>query len=60
MVPIEIKSSMTYGKNLIRNLDLYCDADPSAVSPLLIYDGVAMKDIGTHGICARNWRNIGR
>lgn len=58
VVPIEIKSSMTYGKNLIRNLDLYCDADSSSITPLLVYDGVAMKDIGTHGICARNWREV--
>ena len=57
-MPIEIKSSMTYGKNLTRNLDLYCDADPAAVTPLLIYDGVAMTDIGAHGICARNWREV--
>ena len=60
VVPIEIKSSMTYGKNLTRNLDLYCDVDSSAVTPLLIYDGVAMKDIGVHGICARNWRKVSR
>ena len=60
VVPIEIKSSMTYGKNLTRNLDLYCDADPAAVTPLLIYDGVAMTDIGAHGICARNWREVSR
>ena len=58
VVPIEIKSSMTYGKNLTRNLDLYCDADPAAVTPLLIYDGVVMTDIGAHGICARNWREV--
>ena len=56
VVPIEIKSSMTYGKNLVRNLEMYCDNDSSATSPLLVYDGVAMKDIGEHGVCARNWR----
>ena len=56
VIPIEVKSSMTYGANLVRNLQLYCDSDTSAVSPLLIYDGVAMKDIGSHGVEARNWR----
>lgn len=56
VVPIEIKSSMTYGKNLVRNLETYCDNDSAATSPLLVYDGVAMKDIGDHGVCARSWR----
>ena len=59
VVPIEIKSSMTYGKNLVRNLEAYCESDASAVSPLLVYDGVAMKDLGTHCICAKNWRKVG-
>ncbi len=57
VMPIEIKSSMTYGKNLVQNLETYCESDPSAVSPILVYDGVAMKDIGTHCVCAKNWRS---
>lgn len=59
VVPIEIKSSMTYGKNLVRNLEAYCESDSSAISPILVYDGVAMKDFGMHRICAKNWRKIG-
>lgn len=59
VVPIEIKSSMTYGKNLIRNLEAYCESDSAAISPLLVYDGVAMKDLGTHCICAKNWHEVG-
>lgn len=58
VVPIEIKSSMTYGKNLIKNLEAYCEADSSAVNPILVYDGVEMKDLGPHGICAKNWRTV--
>ena len=56
VVPIEIKSSMTYGKNLVRNLEVYCDADTSASAPLLIYDGTDMHDLGSKGIEAINWR----
>ena len=59
VMPIEIKSSMTYGKNLIRNLETYCDSDPSATNPLLVYDGVAMKSLSAHGVCAKNWRELG-
>ena len=56
VVPIEIKSSMTYGKNLIRNLELYCDADASATTPHLIYDGVGMVNLGNKCVMAENWR----
>lgn len=57
-IPIEIKSSMTYGKNLIRNLEAYCAADPTVISPLLVYDGVLMTSLGNHNICAKNWREL--
>ena len=57
VVPIEIKSSMTFGKNLIRNLESYCEADRQAVKPRLIYDGEAMTDFGMHKINCTNWRD---
>ncbi len=57
VVPIEIKSSMTFGKNLVHNLELYCDADKAARKPKLIYDGEAMKDFGTHKVNCINWRD---
>ena len=57
VVPIEIKSSMTYGGNLIRNLETYCESDQSAVTPLLVYDGAAMHSLGSCGVRARNWRD---
>lgn len=57
VVPIEIKSSMTFGKNLVHNLELYCDADQSAIKPKLIYDGEAIKDFGAHKINCINWRD---
>lgn len=56
VVPVEIKSSMTFGKNLVRNLESYCDDDQAATSPLLIYDGDEMRDFGSHRVSVRNWR----
>lgn len=53
---VEIKSSMTYGKNLIRNLELYCDVDASATTPHLTYDGVDMINPGTMCVRAENSR----
>ena len=57
VIPVEIKSSMTYGKGLVRNLELYCDADATSSNPILIYDGDGMKSLGTHGVTAVNWRD---
>ena len=57
VVPIEIKSSMTFGKNLVHNLEVYCDADQSAIKPRLIYDGEAMMDFGAHKVNCSNWRD---
>lgn len=54
--PIEIKSAMTFGKSLARNLDEYCDSDDMAKGPMLIYDGDAIENFGKHGVNARNWR----
>ncbi len=59
VIPIEVKSAMTYGKSLVGNLDAYCDADPSATSPVLIYDGDGMEKVGRHGVKAVNFRKIG-
>ena len=56
VMPIEIKASMTFGKNLVRNLESYCEDDPTATSPLLVYDGEEMRDFGKHKLSVRNWR----
>ena len=46
---------MTYGKNLIRDLEAYCAANPTVIFPLLVYDGVFMKSrLGNHDSCAKN------
>ena len=46
-----------FGKNLVRNLESYCEDDPMATSPLLIYDGEEMRDFGEHKVSIRNWRD---
>ena len=56
IMPIEIKSSMTYGRPLIRNLETYCGGDPSSTSPILVYDGASMDNLGEHNVSAKNWR----
>ena len=56
VMPIKIKSSMTYGRSLIHNLEAYCRSDPAAVSPILLYDGDAMKCLGEQCVAAKNWR----
>ena len=55
---MEIKSSMTFGKNLLKNLETYCETDPSAHSPVLIYDGADMDNVGEHGVRVVNWKNV--
>lgn len=59
LMPVEIKSSMTFGRNLIRNLEVYCESGKMATTPLLVYDGTDMKNLGAHEISAVNWRRIG-
>lgn len=58
IVPIEIKSSMAFGANLIRNLETYCSEDIRAKSPMLLYDGDRLGALGEHGIQARNWKEF--
>ena len=51
-----------YALNLVyyasrKNLESYCEDDPAATSPLLIYDGEEMRDFGEHKVSIRNWRD---
>ena len=58
IMPVEIKSSMTYGRSLIRNLEIFCGSDPASESPILVYDGDTMNNLGEHSVCAKNWREF--
>ena len=57
IIPIEIKSAMTYSKNLIANLEEFCRNEKSASSPTLVYDGTTMAGLGSADISAINIRN---
>lgn len=50
---------MTYGKNLVQNLDAYCKLDFSAVASILVHDGVAMKDLWIRCICVEKMAQDG-
>jgi len=56
IVPLEVKSSMTYSKALIGNLEEFCRREPSAVGPCLVYDGVPLGSLGEFSVTARNVR----
>ena len=58
LIPIEIKSSMTFSKHLIANLEKFCEQEPKATSPRLIYDGDTINHFGEACVDAINWRNI--
>lgn len=57
VVPIEVKSAMTYSKNLIANLEAYCQQDCAATEPCLVYDGANMDGLGDVAVRARNVRD---
>lgn len=55
--PVEIKSSMTFHKSLVRNLEEFASADTETLPPNLVYDGGAVESFGKHGIQAVNIRD---
>lgn len=54
--PVEIKSSKTFNKSLVRNLATYVEADVSTVDPTLVYDGERIDSFGEKGIRVVNFR----
>lgn len=58
VMPVEIKSAMTFHSDFVRSLRKYCDQDPAAVSPLLVYAGEELPE--AHGVKCVNFRNAGR
>jgi len=54
--PVEIKSSVTYSRNLIANLESYCRQEPLAESPCLVYDGAPLEELGAFDVRAENIR----
>ena len=56
--PVEIKSSMTFGKALVKNLETYMDESDDGISPTLVYDGEPVVSYGEHGIAILNVRQF--
>jgi predicted AAA+ superfamily ATPase len=55
--PIEIKSAATFNRRFLAALKRFCEAEPEAADPLLIYDGENFPE--RNGVpCAnfRSWR----
>ena len=55
--PIEIKSAMTFHRNLVRNLETFAREDPSSAPPVLLYDGAPIPSFGEHNISVFNFRD---
>ena len=57
--PVEIKSAMTYHDSLAANLRRFAEAELSAVSPCLVYDGeMALPSQGEKDVAVCNYRDF--
>ena len=56
--PIEVKSSMTFNKSLVKNLVTYVTECRESMSPLLVYDGDEINAFGDCKIDVVNFRNM--
>ncbi|MBO7091290.1 MAG: ATP-binding protein [Victivallales bacterium] len=54
--PIEIKSTMTFNRKLIHNLETYMKEDEIAVKPTLVFDGEGIPLFGDQGVKINNIR----
>ncbi len=45
LVPVEIKSSMTFHADFTRNLRVFCEREPAARFPALVYAGEELPDV---------------
>ncbi len=55
--PVEIKSAMTFHRNLVRNLETFSREDPASASPVLLYDGTPIPSFGERNISVQNFRD---
>jgi len=55
LIPVEIKSSMTFQSDFIRPIRIFCDREKSARTPALIYTGDPLPDV--HGVQCINYRH---
>ena len=55
LIPVEIKSGMTFHPDFTRNIRLFCEREPLAISPAVIYDGEELPSY--HGVRCLNFKN---
>jgi len=55
LMPLEIKSSMTFNPDFIKPIRVFCEREKEARAPALIYAGEALPDV--HGIRCVNYSN---
>ncbi len=55
--PVEIKSAMTFHRNLVRNLETFAREEPSASAPTLLYDGAPVPSFGPRNVSVLNYRD---
>ena len=55
--PVEIKSAMTFNRNLVRNLEVFAREEPACSSPVLLYDGSPISSFGNRNVSVLNFRD---
>ncbi len=55
--PVEIKSAMTFNRNLVRNLEAFAREEPASASPVLLYDGSPIPSFGDRNVSVLNFRD---
>ena len=55
--PVEIKSAMTFHRNLVRNLETFAREEPAAAAPTLLYDGEPVPSFGPRNVSVLNFRD---
>ena len=55
--PVEIKSAMTFNRNLVRNLETFAREEPASASPVLLYDGSPIPSFGNRNVSVQNFRD---
>lgn len=55
--PVEIKSAMTFNRNLVRNLEVFAREEPACSSPVLLYDGSPIPSFGNRNVSVMNFRD---
>ena len=55
--PVEIKSAMTFHRNLVRNLETFAREEPASAAPTLLYDGAPIPSFGPRNVSVLNFRD---